>query len=72
MAQLFEFAVLYHPKETSDAQGNDTTPKDTMLVLPTAILAGSDREVGIIAARGIATEYLDKLDQVEIVIRPFA
>ncbi len=72
MARLFEYAVIYHPKETSDAQGNDTTPKDELLTAPTSILASSDREVGIIAGRGIDAKYLDKLDQVEVVIRPFA
>lgn len=70
--KLFEYCVLFQPKETQDAQGNDTTAKSVVLKPITSILASSDREVSIIAGRGIPDEYLDKLDQVEVVIRPFA
>lgn len=72
MAKLFEYAVVYAPKETQDAQGNDTTPKSVVLTDVTTILASSDREVSIVAARAIPDSYLDRLDQIEVVIRPFA
>lgn len=69
---LFEYAILYHPKPSKDANGNDTTPKSEIVKPVTTILATSDKQVGILAARQIPDEYLDKLDQVEIIVRPFA
>jgi hypothetical protein len=38
---------------------------------PKHIIAVSDKEVGIMAAKAIPDEYNDKLDDVEICIRPF-
>lgn len=76
--RLFEYAVLYHPKQTKEqiergeAVRFDTVrPKSVLLVTPTTIMASSDQEVSIQAARAIPTEYLDKLEDVEIVVRPF-
>jgi len=70
--KLFEYAVLYHPKTKKDAAGNEMETKKSILVIaPTQILASNDKEVGMIAARGLADEYLDKLEDVEILIRPF-
>lgn len=69
--KLFEYAVLYHPKVTKDAQGNETQAPDAILVDPTTILAVDDKQVAITASRAIPESYLDKLDQVEICVRPF-
>jgi hypothetical protein len=69
--QLFEYAVLFHPKPTKDPAGNDTTPKSTMIVEPTRILAESEKEVSIKASRAISTDYDDKMELVEILVRPF-
>jgi len=74
MAQgkLFEYAVLYHPKEKKDAAGNPLEEKKSILVTDvTRVLAQSDKEVAMLAAKSIPKEYDDKLDRVEIVIRPF-
>jgi hypothetical protein len=69
---LFQYAVLYHPREKKDAAGNPTETKKSILVTPvTNILATSDKEVGILAARSLPEEYLDKLDDVEIIVKPF-
>jgi len=35
------------------------------------VLAGSKEEVSILAAREIPPDYLSKLDQVEVLVRPF-
>ncbi len=67
---LFEYAVLYHPKPTKDAQGNDTTPKTEIVKSITPVLAGTEKEVQILAAREIGDKYLTKLDDIEIIIRP--
>lgn len=69
--KLFEYAVVYHPKEKKDAAGNVETKKSVLVQDITRVLAGSDKEVAMLAAKSIPDEYNDKLDDVEIVIRPF-
>ncbi len=70
--KLFEYAVLFHPKEKKDAAGNPLDEKKSVIVTDvTRVLAVSDKEVGMLAAKAIPDEYNDKLEQVEIVIRPF-
>lgn len=70
-SKLFEYAILYHPAVRRDAQGNETQGKDAVLVDVTRVLADSEREVGMMAARLVPDEYLAKINEVEIVIRPF-
>lgn len=69
--KLFEYAVLYHPKEKKDAAGNVEPQKSVVVSDIKHVLAGSDKEVGMLAAKAIPSEYDDKLEDVEIVIRPF-
>lgn len=70
--KLFEYAVLYHPKEKKDAAGNPLENKKSIIVSkPELVIAGSDKEVAMLAAKSIPDEYNDKLDDVEICIRPF-
>lgn len=68
--KLFEYAVLYHPKPKKDSDGNDITPKSLLVTDLQRVLAESDKAVGMLAARGIGEEYADKLEDVEILIRP--
>lgn len=67
---LFEYAALFHPKQTHDSSGNDTTPPDEIIIPITSTLAKDDREVQIMAARALPDKFLDKLEDVEIVVRP--
>ena len=70
--KLFQYAVLFHPKTRKDAAGNPTEEKKSELLTElTTVLAGSTEEVGILAARSLPETYLDRLSEVEIVIRPF-
>jgi hypothetical protein len=69
--KLFEYAVLYHPRPSKDDKGNDVRPKSEIVTSPKTVLATSDKEVGILAARELPEQYIDKLDDVEIVVRPF-
>ena len=70
--KLFEYAVLYHPPETKDAAGNPIENKKSILVKePTRVVAVSEPEVAMLAAKSIPDEYNDKLEHVEIVVRPF-
>lgn len=70
--KLFEYAVIYHPKEKKDAAGNPLENKKSLIVKDLErVLAVSDKEVAMLAAKSIPDEYNDKLEDVEIVIRPF-
>jgi hypothetical protein len=70
--KLFEYAVIYHPKPKKAKEGEEEQSSKSVLVSEvTTVLAASSEEVGILAARSIPEKYLDKLEQVEIVIRPF-
>lgn len=67
MSKLFEYVVLYHPKTKKDEE----RPKSELLVDVTRVLADSDREVAMRAAREVPDTYLDKLERVEICVRSF-
>lgn len=71
MAKIFEYAVIFNPKATKDVNGNDTTLPSELLVPVTVVLAKDAAEVQLRAARAIPDAYTDKLDQVEIAVRPF-
>lgn len=70
--KLFTYAVLFHPRPLRDAGGNDTTPPSQILIKPTEVLAQDDKTVAMIATRQIPEEYADKLDLVEVIVRPFS
>lgn len=69
--KLFEYAVLYHPKPTKEQNDRGETPKSELLIEPKTVLALSPENVSVLAARSIPENYVDKLDEVEIVVRPF-
>lgn len=71
MSKLFEYAILHHPKVVKDQAGNETQGPDTILKEPTHVMAASDKEVAMRAAREIPEAYLNKLEEVEICVRPF-
>lgn len=66
--KLYQYAVLYHPTEK---QKKDEGLSSKVLVALTTILAQDDKGAAIQAARAIPEQYVDKLDQVEIAVRPF-
>ena len=69
--KMFDFAVLYHPKQTKDTAGNDTTPASQLIVKPQQTLAINEKEVGLRASRAIPAEFDDRLDDCEVLVRPF-
>ena len=69
--RLYEYAVIHHPKAKKDAAGNEEPVKSKLVTDVTRVLASTPEEVSILAARSIPDEYLDKIEQVEIVVRPF-
>ena len=65
--KLYEFVALYHPKKKK----GEEKQKSELIVDIQRVLADSEDEVKILAARAIPEEYTDKLDRVELAVRPF-
>jgi hypothetical protein len=64
---LFQYAVILQPKFKDD----EIVEEGDVILKPQYILAESEREVTIIAARKIPEAYMDRLDRVEVAVRPF-
>ena len=69
--KLYEYAVIYNPLPTKDQNERGEKPKSELIVDVKRILSNGDKEAMMMAARDIPETYTDKLDRVEIVIRPF-
>lgn len=69
--KLFEYAILHHPKKTKAQVETGEDAKSVIVSEPKFMLAGTDNEVSVRAAREIPDKYLDKLEDVEILVRPF-
>lgn len=69
--KLYEFAVLFNPRQTQEQKDKGESAKAKLIVDVTRILANNDQEAMMHAARAIPQEYVDKLDRVDIAIRPF-
>ena len=67
-AKIFEYAVILHPEK--DEKGKDIGTAEVIVEL-TSTLAKDDNQVAMLAARAIPEEHEDKLDRIEIAIRPF-
>lgn len=57
---LYEYAILFHSEEETE-----------LIVEPTYYLGTNEEEVKLYAARDIADEYAEKMDRVEVIVRPF-
>jgi hypothetical protein len=68
---LFEYAIIYHPAQTKEDKDKGIDTKSILLLAPKTVLAASQESVTILASRDIPAEYVDRLDKVEIVVRPF-
>ena len=66
-SRLFEYAILLHPLAGRDEK---QYPSE-LLVGPVTVLATDESKALILAAREIPAEYLERLDEVEIAVRPF-
>ena len=66
--QLFQYAIIFNPETT----GNEVVKEESKIITePTTVLAKDGAEVNLIAAMSIPKEYADKLDKIQIVVRPF-
>jgi hypothetical protein len=70
-SKLFQYAVVFHPKATKDEVERGIRPKSVVVTDITTVLAGSEQEVAMLAARSVGTEYVDHLEDVEVLVRPF-
>jgi hypothetical protein len=68
--KLFKYAVILHEKSTKDGRTEYTGAK--LLVPPTDVLARTEREILMKAARAVPEEVINTAaEDVEIMIRPF-
>jgi hypothetical protein len=70
-AKIFEYAVLHHPIATKEQQERGDKPRSVLIVDVKRVLANNEKEAAMLAARDIPDEFTDKLDRVEIALRPF-
>lgn len=66
--RLFQYAILFHPT-TKDKDG-DTQPSK-VVIEPRTILAADENAARMAAIISIPQEYQDKLEQLEVALRPF-
>jgi hypothetical protein len=66
--KIYQYAVFYNPKAYKDEKQTD---KALVLVEPKSVLAENDQAALLIAARSIPESHIDKLSEVEVVVRPF-
>jgi hypothetical protein len=69
--KLYEFVVIHNPLATKDEKERGEKPKSKLIVDITRVLCNDEKEAAMLAARSIPAEYTDKLDRVEIALRPF-
>lgn len=68
--QLFQYSILYVPKKKSSDK-TSKTDKAQVLVKVTDVLAEDAQQATILASRAIPEAYLDRLDEVQLAVRPF-
>lgn len=69
--QLFEYAIIYTPKERYAGNGKSTTTDKPLLLAFEKLIAKDQAEAQILVARQIPEKYLAKLSEVQIAVRPF-
>lgn len=65
--KLFDYAVIYHGKKDKDGE----VVEKPVVIKKDCILGHDEKQIALIAAREIPEIYLDKLDKVEVIVRPF-
>lgn len=66
--RLFQYAILFHP--TAKYADGDQRPSE-VVIQPTTILAVDENAARMQAIISIPKEYQDKLEQLEVALRPF-
>lgn len=68
---LFEYVLIHHPRQTKEDRDAGVQPPSQVLGDVKRVLAKDASEVNILAAREIPQQFLDRLDTIEIGVRPF-
>lgn len=68
---LFQYAVLFHPRQTKDQRDAGEFPKSELVTNLTTVIAENADQVGMLAARSLPDKFVNTLDCVEIIVRPF-
>jgi len=66
--QPFEYMVFVQPKRDKD--GEVVEPGE-IVIERTTVLRPSESQVEMVASRAIPDKYMDQLDRVRVVVRPF-
>jgi hypothetical protein len=69
--KLFEFAIIYTPRNTKTQIDAGEISKSEILVPITSVLAKDKETANMLAARAIPETHVDKMDQLTIAIRDF-
>jgi hypothetical protein len=69
--KLYEYAVIYNPLPTKEQVERGEKPKSELIVDVKRVLSNDEKEAAMLAARAIPETYTDRLDRVEIALRPF-
>lgn len=67
MSKLYEFAAILHPSEEQAKEGM----KSKLIVDIQRQLASDESAATLLAARAIPEEYVNDLDRIQVVVRPF-
>ena len=66
-SKLYQYAAIWEPS-TEQAKSGE---KAKLIVEPKTVLCSDEKSAMVLAARSIPEEYLNQLDQVQVVVRPF-
>lgn len=68
---FFEYVILRHQTPNKEDADKGQRVVTTVIKEPTHLLAANEQEATMIVAREIPQEFLERLDEIEVVIRPF-
>lgn len=68
MQKVFEYVIILHPTEKEAEAGAQSQLLNGGIE---HVLASDERSAVLMAGRHIPEEHLDKLDRMEVAIRPF-
>lgn len=66
--KLFQYAIVLHPEANEHGK---FTENSKMVKDPEFILAADEKQAGLLVARAIPECHIDKLDRIEVLVRPF-
>lgn len=69
--QIFEVCAIYHQLQTKEQRDKGEHQKSKIIVDVKRVFVKDDKAANMLVIREIPEEYADKLDQVEIIVRPF-